>query len=89
MDNTQQKTIWELQAELKVWHEKEYMQDYPTSIFHTGRDLASVKDAKGGKTWEELTPEEQEHKERVAHMLNKMLFSMGVNVSDNFSVTEE
>lgn len=88
MEQTEEKTIWQLQAELQAWHEREYKRAYPTSVFHTGRDLADVRTAKGGKSWEELTPEEQEHKERVAHNLNKMLFSMGVNVSDNFSEGE-
>ena len=74
------KTIWQLQEELRQWHDTEYIQEYPGSEFITGRTLA----AHGTKTWEELTPEEQERKERAAYRTNKMLFGLGINVSGNF-----
>ena len=86
---SEEKTIWEKQEELKRWHEQEYKQAYPNSTFYTGRDLAERRTAKGGKTWEELTPEEQERKEQVAYLLNRMLFSMGVNISSNFREKEQ
>ena len=73
-------SIWELQARLRQWHEQEYKKAYPDSEFITGQTLA----AHGKPTWDELTPEEQERKERIAYRLNCMLFSIGVNVSDNF-----
>ena len=73
-------SIWEWQARLRAWHEQEYKQAYPDSEFITGRTLASH----GTRAWEELTPEEQERKERLAYRLNCMLFSIGVSVSGDF-----
>ena len=73
-------SVWELQERLRSWHEQEYKQAYPDSEFMTGRILASH----GKKAWDDLTPEEQERKERVAYRLNCMLFSLGVNVSGQF-----
>ena len=81
----EEKTIWQLQAELQEWHEREYKQEYPGSTFTTGQTLASH----GERKWEELTPEEQERKERVAYSLNKMLFGMGLKLSSNFRDSEE
>ena len=73
-------SIWELQERLRTWHDQQYRKAYPDSDFLTGRTLASH----GKRAWEELTPAEQERKERLAYKLNCMLFSLGVNVSDNF-----
>lgn len=76
----EQESIWQLQERLHEWHEREYKQAFPNSKFVTGKTLASH-----GKTpWEELTPEVQERKERVAYRLNCILFSIGVNVSGSF-----
>src|SRR5258708_1027155 len=80
MSEAAEKTIWELQEELRQWHDTEYIQEYPGSEFITGRTLASH----GTRSWEELTPEEQERKERAAYATNKLLFGLGVNVSGNF-----
>jgi hypothetical protein len=73
-------SIWQLQEALRQWHDREYVQAYPNSEFITGKTLA----ARGKKPWDELTPEEQERKERAAYHLNQLLFSMGVNVSGSF-----
>lgn len=73
-------TIWDLQERLRAWHEQEYKQAFPDSEFITGRTLASH----GKIPWEELAPEVQERKERIAYRLNCMLFSIGVNCSGNF-----
>ncbi len=86
---SKEKTIWEMQASLKNWHDEEYVKEYPGSTFYTGRDLAEKGVKKGRKTWEELTPEEQERKEAVAYMANMMLFCIGVNISSNFVESEE
>ncbi len=82
MSNQEQdtRTIWEKQAELKEWHEREYKKEYPNSVFYTGRSLVE----KRGKKWEDLTPEQQEHKECLAYQFNCMMMSLGVNISDNF-----
>lgn len=82
-NNTNEKTIWQKQDELRQWHEREYKQAYPNSVFHTGRSLVEGRPVEG-RTWEGLTPEQQEHKEEIAYMLNCMMMSLGVNVSDNF-----
>ena len=74
------RSIWELQEQLRAWHDQEYRKAYPDSEFITGQTLASH----GTRAWDELTQEEQEHKERLAYKLNCMLFSIGVSVSDNF-----
>ena len=73
-------SVWELQERLRTWHEQEYKQAYPDSACITGRTLASH----GTKAWEDLTPEEQERKERIAYRLNCLLCSIGVHVSGNF-----
>ena len=75
-------SIWELQARLRAWHEAEYIKQYPNSEFLTGQVLASH----GQRRWEDLTPEEQERKERVAYRVNCMLFSLGTAVGNFTSV---
>ena len=72
----EQRSIWELQEQLRQWHTQEYKKAYPDSEFITGRTLASH----GKRAWEDLTPEEQERKERIAYRLNCMLFSIGTTV---------
>jgi len=79
-ETQQEQSIWQLQEQLRTWHSQEYQKAYPDSEFITGRTLA----AHGKKAWDELTPEEQERKERVAYRLNCMLFSLGTNVSGSF-----
>ena len=78
--NSETDTVWELQEQLRVWHEQEYRQAYPGSTFVTGHLLASH----GRRAWDELTPEEQERKEWAAYRLNCVLFSLGVNLSGQF-----
>jgi hypothetical protein len=76
------KTIWQEQSELQEWHEREYKREYPTSEFYTGRTLHP-------EGYDDLSDEEKERKERVANMLNNMLFSMGTNISSNFRTEEK
>ena len=75
-----EQSILELQEQLCTWHSQEYQKAYPDSEFITGRTLA----AHGKRAWDDLTPAEQERKERIAYRLNCMLFSVGVNVSGQF-----
>lgn len=75
-----EQTIWEKQEKLRQWHEAEYIKEFPDSRFNTGRTLAETS----GTDYDSLTDEEKERKERVAHLLNTMLFSLGINVSGAF-----
>lgn len=80
-------SIWEKQRKLKEWFDKEYVKEYPGSTFFTGKSLS----AKGKRviTWDDLTPEQQERKEKVAYNLNCMLISLGVNISSNFKENKD
>jgi hypothetical protein len=71
----EKQSIWQKQEALKRWHSREYRQEYPNSEFYTGRKFAD-SDAK----YEAFSEAEKERKEQLAHRLNCMLFSIGVNI---------
>jgi len=66
-------SIWELQERLRAWYEQEYKKAFPESDseFATGRTMAAPG------AWDELTPEQQEQRERTAYKLNRMVFALG------------
>lgn len=80
-------SIWQKQYKLKQWFDREYTKEYPGSKFHTGQTLVEGRSSERKESlpkYDEYTIEKQERKENLAYMLNCMLMSLGVNISDNF-----
>ncbi len=75
-----EETIWGKQEALRVWHEREYKRDHPTSVFVTGKVLSGLQWEKG------LTPEERERRETTAYQLNLACFRMCQELEDKATI---